>query len=417
MRRKLVVISVLALAGCSSTAEQPQATQSSVTVSSSESSASQSQENKPFSDNPTLAECRGLMADNKEQARATAEDCIRAIPAEDLAGSLLAVGVTDYDQAERAVDLGVRHLFLGTGTDFSMLNGHGDPARSLASLQERAGGELVISVDEEGGLVQRLSDVTGELASAQKMAQEHTPEQVRGIMFEHGKKLRDLGFTMDFAPVLDLAGGENIEDNAIGSRAFSADPTVVADYATAYSQGLMDAGITPVMKHFPGHGHATGDSHMGTVTAPPREEMEAADMVPFAELSRLPGMAAMVGHMQTPGIDGEGTEGAQTPASLNPAVYQLLRTGGYSPGARGGAAAAFNGPIFTDDLTGMKAVTDSHPGPEAAVVALQAGADQALTAAGAISVDDTVAAVRQAIVDGKISAEHVHEATIRAHLS
>lgn len=65
----------------------------------------------------------------------------------------------------------------------------------------------------------------------------------------------------------------------------------------------------------------------------------------------------------------------------------------------------------------MKAVTDSHPGPEAAVVALQAGADQALTAAGAISVDDTVAAVRQAIVDGKISAEHVHEATIRAHLS
>lgn len=349
-------------------------------------------------------------------ARERAEECVRALPAEDLAGAMLAVGVTDYAQAERAVDLGVRHLFFGTGADFSIFNGQGDPNRSLAALQKRAGGELVVSVDEEGGLVQRLSAVAGELASAREMAETKTPEQVRDLMFNHGKKLRELGITMDFAPVVDLEGGKNIEDNAIGSRSFSADPKVVTDYARAYAQGLQDAGITPVLKHFPGHGHATGDSHMGTVTAPPLEQLERADMVPFAQLAGIPGMAAMVGHMQTPGLDssadapGGRVEGARTPASLNPAVYGALRDGTYE------GAKPLAGPIFTDDLTGMKAVTDLHPGPEAAVAALQAGADQALTAAGAINVEDSVAAVRKAIEDGRIAPEHVHAAMIRAYL-
>lgn len=414
MRRTKVALSALVLtsctlAGCSSSNNDANEAQSSASTSAGSSTEQTTQADRPFSGNPTIGDCQKLDAQ-------PARDCINAIPADQLAGAMLAVGITDYGQAERAVDLGVRHLFLGTGTDFSMLNGHGDPQRSLASLQERAGGELEISVDEEGGLVQRLSEVTGELASAQDMVRNNTPEQVRGMMYDHGKKMRDLGFTMDFAPVLDLAGGVNIEDNAIGSRAFSDDPAVVVEYATAYSQGLMDAGITPVMKHFPGHGHATGDSHMGSVTAPPREQLENVDMVPFAQMAGIPGMAGMVGHMQTPGIDAEGAVGAETPASLNPAIYQMLRNGGYSGNAVPGGAKPLAGPIFTDDLTGMKAVTNGYPGPEAAVVALRAGADQALTAAGSVSVEDTVAAVKDAIAKGEIDEAHVHDAVIRAHL-
>lgn len=406
MRRRLALLSVLVLAGCSTATDEADTTQPSQTTTHT-TSETPPPTAQGFSEHPSIAECQRVEA-------AVAQDCIRAIPAEELAGALLAVGVTDYEQAERAVDLGVRHLFMGTGADFSILNGQGDPSRSLASLQERAGGDLVISVDEEGGLVQRLSGVVGELASAKEMAQNNTPEQVRGMMFEHGKKMRDLGITMDFAPVLDLAGGENVEDNAIGSRSFSDDPAVVSQYATAYAQGLLDAGITPVMKHFPGHGHAQGDSHMGTVTTPPLDQLDQQDMVPFAQLANMPGMAAMVGHMQTPGIDGQGAIGAELPASLNPAVYQLLRAGGYSQGAVAGGAKPLAGPIFTDDLTGMKAVTNLHPGPDAAVASLEAGADQALTAAGSIRVEDTVAAVRKAIEEGRISSEHVHDAVIRA---
>ena len=139
-------------------------------------------------------------------------------------------------------------------------------------------------MDEEGGLVQRLSEIVGELPSAKEMAETMSPEQVRDLMAEHGKKIRDLGITVDFAPVVDLAGGQNVSDNAIGSRSFSADPQVVADYARAYSEGLQQAGVTPVLKHFPGHGHATGDSHLGAVTTPPLEQMQANDLLPFREL-------------------------------------------------------------------------------------------------------------------------------------
>ncbi|WP_296107657.1 glycoside hydrolase family 3 N-terminal domain-containing protein [uncultured Corynebacterium sp.] len=322
----------------------------------------------------------------------------------EMAGRMLAVGVTTYESAEQAVDEGVRHLFIGSQTDKSILNGQGDPARSLAALEERAGEPLTVSVDEEGGLVQRLSEIVGELPSAQQMAETMSPEQVRDLMAEHGKKVRDLGITVDFAPVVDLAGGQEVSDNAIGSRSFSADPKVAADYARAYSEGLQQAGVTPVLKHFPGHGHATGDSHMGAVTTPPLEQMQGNDLLPFRELVDVEGMAVMVGHVEVPGL------GEALPSSVNPAAYKLLREGGYGPKHD---APGFDGVIYTDDLTGMKAVTDRYPGPEAAVAALEAGADVALAAAGAVEIPDVVEAIRVAIDDGRIPEDRVRDSVNR----
>lgn len=293
----------------------------------------------------------------------------------------MAVSVTDWESAQAAVDAGVRHLFFGTGSDFSILNGQGDPERSIEALNQRAGEPLTVSVDEEGGLVQRLSDLIGELPSAQEMAETMSPDQVRDMMRVHGEKLRGLGITMDFAPVVDLAGGEEVSDNAIGSRSFSADPQVVTDYARAYAEGLQQAGIAPVLKHYPGHGHATGDSHMGSVSTPPWEELEKADLVPFAQLSELPGIAIMVGHMQVPGM-------GDLPASINPEIYRQLD--------------GFGGQVITDDLSGMAAVADHYTPEQAAVAALEAGADVALVAAGTVDMRAVVDAVQAAIDEGKI---------------
>ncbi|MEJ6549796.1 glycoside hydrolase family 3 N-terminal domain-containing protein [Corynebacterium sp. USCH3] len=314
-----------------------------------------------------------------------------------LAASTLAVGVVGFDDAADAVDAGVRHIFIGSSTDLSILDGQGDPERSITALKERAanaGGELTVSVDEEGGQVQRLGEIIGDLPSARELADTLSPEEVRGVFAEHGRKMHDLGITMDFAPVVDLAGGESISDNAIGDRAFSDDPAVVTDYGRAAVDGLLDADVTPVIKHFPGHGHATGDSHEGTVTTPPIGEM-GADLAPFAELWQIPGVAVMVGHMQTPGLDAGEMLGAEAPSSLNPAAYALLRDGtGEGPG--------FDGIVFTDDLTGMQAITDLHDGPEAVVQALRAGADAPLTSTAAdvpATVDGLVAAVENGDLD------------------
>ncbi|MDK7134822.1 glycoside hydrolase family 3 N-terminal domain-containing protein [Corynebacterium sp. UMB4614] len=322
------------------------------------------------------------------------------VPAEELAPKLLAVGVTDFESARAAVDAGVRHLFFGTGSDFSMLNGQGDPERSIAALQRRAGEPLRVSVDEEGGMVQRLAELIGTLPAPRDMARTMTPEQVRDMMAEHGRKMAELGFTVDFAPSIDLAGGENIEDNAIGSRSFGSDPQVVARYARAYVEGLLDAGITPVLKHFPGHGHANGDSHTGEVFVPPVEQLKQADLKPFAELLEIPGVEVMMGHVQAPGLNPD------EPASVSPATYGLLRKGWEGFGG-------YQGVVYTDDLTGMRAVTDHYPGAEAVVAALSAGADQGLTAAGEFDLTELINAVTEAIRRGEIAPEQAQRSAER----
>jgi beta-N-acetylhexosaminidase len=133
----------------------------------------------------------------------------------------------------------------------------------------------------------------------------------------------------------------------------------------ASSSRNLDAGITPVLKHFPGHGHASGDSHQGEVVTPPLSQLMNDDLVPYRELAQLTGTAVMVGHVQVPGLTGS------DPASLSPAAYDLLRTGGYG-------GLPFNGVVFTDDLSRMGAVTQRYALPDAALKALQAGADVAL---------------------------------------
>jgi beta-N-acetylhexosaminidase len=369
-------------------------------------------------DAPTTAASPAASATASDPATPPAEQPTSCVDGEQdlgtLAASTLAVGVVGFDDAVQAVDAGVRHIFIGSSTDLSILDGQGDPGRSISALKQRAadaGGELTVSVDEEGGQVQRLGSVIGDLPSARELAETMSPEEVRGIYAEHGRKMGELGITMDFAPVVDLAGGESISDNAIGDRAFSDDPGVVTDYGRAAVDGLLDAGVTPVIKHFPGHGHATGDSHEGTVTTPPVGEM-GADLAPFAELSQIPGVAVMVGHVQTPGLDtGDGgVLGAETPSSLNPAAYALLRDG--IGGAGGELGPGFDGIVFTDDLTGMQAITDLHDGPQAVVQALRAGADAPLTSTAA-DVPATVAGLVAAVEGGELDRGRLAEAAGR----
>ena len=151
----------------------------------------------------------------------------------------------------------------------------------------------------------------------------------------------------------------------IGDRSFGSDPAEVTEYAGAYAQGLRDAGVLPVLKHFPGHGHGSGDSHTGGVVTPPLADLQNNDLIPYRTLIAQAPVAVMVGHMQVPGLTGS------DPASLSPAAYALLRSGGYG-------GPPFNGPVFTDDLSSMRAINERFGVAEAALRALQAGADVAL---------------------------------------
>jgi beta-N-acetylhexosaminidase len=197
------------------------------------------------------------------------------------------------------------------------------------------------------------------------LAQTHTPDEVYGLALDRGHRMRGLGITIDFAPDVDVTDAP--DDTVIGDRSFSSDPAKVVEYARQYARGLHDAGVLPVLKHFPGHGHGSGDSHTGSViVTPPLSALQNDDLVPYRELLNAVPQGAMVGHLQVPGLTGN------EPASVNRAAVQMLRTGvGYN-------GPAFGGPIFSDDLSSMAAIKDHYTVPEAVLRTLQAGTDVAL---------------------------------------
>src|ERR1700739_4777019 len=186
-----------------------------------------------------------------------------AMSTRDKLAQLVMVGVRNGDDAKAVVaDHHVGGIFIGSWTDLSMLtNG------TVKNLAASTALPVAISVDEEGGRVARLSSLIGPAPSARVLAQTHTADEVYGIALDRGHRMRGLGITVDFAPVVDVTNAP--DDTVIGDRSFSADPAVVAAYAGAYARGLRDAGLLPVLKHFPGHGHGSGDSHTGGVTKAP----------------------------------------------------------------------------------------------------------------------------------------------------
>jgi beta-N-acetylhexosaminidase len=284
---------------------------------------------------------------------------LAAMSTRDKLAQLLMVGVRNGDDAKAVVtDHHVGGIFIGSWTDLSMLSNG-----MVKTLSASTALPVAISVDEEGGRVARLSSLIGPAPSARVLAQTHTADEVYGIALDRGHKMRGLGITIDFAPVVDVT---DAPDGVIGDRSFSSDPAVVTAYAGAYARGLRDAGLLPVLKHFPGHGHGSGDSHTGEVTTPPLEALQNNDLVPYRTLVSASPVGVMIGHLQVPGLTGD------QPASLSKAAIQLLRTGtGYN-------APAFDGPVFSDDLSSMAAINQHYGVPEAVLRALQAGTDIAL---------------------------------------
>ncbi|HTQ20789.1 glycoside hydrolase family 3 N-terminal domain-containing protein [Mycobacterium sp.] len=313
----------------------------------------------------------------------------------DKLAQLLMVGVKDGKDAKAVViNHHVGGIFVGSWTDLSMLT-NGD----LKGLVDTAGPlRLAVSVDEEGGRVSRLKKLIGAAPSAKELAQTMTVDQVYNFELDRGRKIAGAGFSIDFAPVVDVTDAP--DDSAIGDRSFGSDPDKVSAYAEASLRGLRDAGLTPVLKHFPGHGHGSGDTHTGGVITPPLDQLKTNDLVPYRKLVTQPKVAVMVGHLQVPGLTGD------DPASLSPAAVQLLRTGtGYD-------APPFDGPVFSDDLSSMGAISSKYGVPDAVLRALQAGIDVALW----VTTDEVPAVLdrlEHAVQTGELPMQRVDESLIR----
>jgi beta-N-acetylhexosaminidase len=340
--------SALLLAGCSSPAQRPAASSSAPVSAPSSASTVPLAGPVPAPGTPAPPAC------------GAGPELLGAMSTRDKLAQVLMVGVKSAADARNVVDTyHVGGIFVGSWTDLSMLTDG-----SLADYANAGPLPLAVSVDEEGGRVERLSKLIGEAPSARVLAQTQTAEQVYQLALDRGRKIHDLGITIDFAPVVDVT--DAADDTVIGDRSFSNDPAKVTEYAGAYARGLRDAGLLPVLKHFPGHGHGSGDSHTaGAVTTPSLDALKNNDLIPYRTLTTEAPVAVMVGHLEVPGLTGT------TPASLSAAAVSLLRTGGYGgPG--------FDGPVFSDDLSSMAAIADRYGVAEAVLRSLQAGTDVAL---------------------------------------
>ena len=313
----------------------------------------------------------------------------------DKLAQLLMVGVKNADDARAVVtDYHIGGIFIGSWTDLTIFNG------PLADIAANAGPlPLAVSVDEEGGRVSRLKSLIGTSPSPKELAQTQTTQQVHDLALQRGQAMKKLGITIDFAPVVDVTDAP--DDSVIGDRSFGSDPKVVTAYAGAYAQGLRDAGLLPVLKHFPGHGHGSGDSHKGGVVTPPLSQLQTSDLVPYQTLVTESPVAVMVGHLQVPDL----TVG-DDPASLSRAAVQLLRTG------TGYGGPPFNGPVFSDDLSSMAAISDRFGVAEAVLRALQAGTDMALW----VTTDQVPAVLNRlqnAVSAGELPMSAVNESLVR----
>jgi beta-N-acetylhexosaminidase len=279
-------------------------------------------------------------------------------------------------EASEAARAGVGGVFVG-GNPTELLTGD-----ALRRVQATAAVPLAVAVDDEGGRVQRIDALDGPLPSARRMATTMSPQEVRRLAADRGRALRARGVTVDFAPVLDI--GEQPAGAVIGDRSFGADPDTAARYAAEFAAGLRDAGVLPVLKHFPGHGRANGDSHRGLVRTPPLASLRAADLRPYLQLVDDGPVAVMVGHLDVPGLT------AGDPATLSPAAYGLLR-----------AEYRHTGLVITDDLGAMQAISDRYDLPAAVLRALRAGADVALwTTRGRLG--EVLDRLEAAVADGEL---------------
>ncbi len=272
-------------------------------------------------------------------------------------------------------------------------------AANLAALRRTAPNGLppLVMTDEEGGQVQRMANLVGNLPWPRTMAATMTVAQTRALAERVGRRMRAIGVTMDLAPVLDLSDGPGPDTaNPDGRRSFSIHESIATAYGLAFAQGLQEGGVIPVVKHFPGLGQASHNTDFGPATVPPLSVLKAEALRPFeaAITAGLP--AVMVGNVSIPGLTGS------LPASLSaPAMTGLLRH-----------QLGFRGLVLTDSLSALAVHDAGYSVPRAAARAIEAGADMVLfnTADPEVTMNEVIAAIVSAVTSGRLPTARLDDA-------
>jgi beta-N-acetylhexosaminidase len=255
---------------------------------------------------------------------------------------------------------------------------------------------LFFGVDEEGGSVSRLksSGLAEGTDSAAKIGATNDPDQAYQAGLTIGDNLASLGFNVDFAPVADLA---NIEGSVMADRSFGADGEAVSPYVVGMLNGLAERGITGCLKHFPGIGATTADTHEGiSISERTAEEFRSQEFTVFKAGMEAGAKMVMVGHIAAPALTGD-----NTPCSISEVIVtDILRQ-----------ELGFEGVIITDAMD-MGAISTYYDSGEAAIMALKAGCDMVLMPE---DFEKAYSEVLQAVTEGTLSEERINDSLKRIY--
>lgn len=330
------------------------------------------------------------------------------MPLEDKVAQLFMVtpeALTGYDQVTRA-GTATRQAYekMPVGGIVLMEQNLSDPEELKTMVsnlhsysRDRTGLPLLVGIDEEGGTVARIGnhekfDVpdVGDMADVGKGKDVSKAYETGSVL---GEYLSDFGIDVDFAPVADVWW--NSDNTVVEKRSFGSDPELVSQMVAEAVKGLQEHGVSATLKHFPGHGGTSKDSHDEIASVSETiQEMDKKDLLPFKAGIEAGADQVMIGHICTPKASDE-----DVPATFSYFwVTEVLR-----------AYLGFEGVAVTDALN-MGAITQKYTSAEASVKALQAGADMLLMPE---NFEEAYQGVLGAVKDGTLKEARVDESLAR----
>lgn len=264
----------------------------------------------------------------------------------------------------------------------------------LSNIRSSSKYPILLAVDEEGGTVSRVaqSGLAENVGNMSEIGSTGDAAKAQEAGTTVGSYLSGFGFNMDFAPVADVVEEGN---TIIGERSFGTDTNLVASMVSAWVEGIQSTGVSACLKHFPGLGDTTEDTHEGMAATEKSLEDFAARDFPVYQAGIEAGVDfVMVSHLSAPNVTGD-----NTPASLSEKmITEILR-----------GQLGYDGVVITDAMN-MTAITDYYTADEAAIKALQAGADMILMPE---DYETAYNGVLEAVNNGTLTEERINESLRR----
>lgn len=320
------------------------------------------------------------------------------------AGRLLAVGFDGTEPGDHS-KTALRELMVGNWILFARnIEGHQQIRDLTRYLQEETkaynGYSPLITIDQEGGIVSRLHGSLNTYPGAMACAATGTTANSRRAAEITAEHLRILGFSVNLAPVADI--NSNPRNPIVGPRSFGDSPESVTEHLLSSCQGYLRGGILPVIKHFPGHGDSSEDSHLSLPTLTHSKKLlMKRELFPYSEAIKQGIPAIMVAHLLLPSLSNK-----NLPASLNPDIVEgLLRK-----------QMGFQGLVMTDCLE-MQGIQLGYETGEAVLLALEAGADLCFISHRLDRQEAGIRAIYDALQKGRLKESRVDRSLLRQEKS